>query len=185
MKLTVYSTVKDNSTVAVATDRVWPKCPLSGKWSEDGSFLEVTYTGYLDDAGLPVPFTKKYPKDIVKALELTVREYTGLDAFVVQKDLSGLGRSPAPGNPVDTNSDAYVVAKSTVLAKVLTTSWNRKYTVDGVEKDLPCTPENIQQLPYSILMMLAVDGRLANGDSYSDKDLELLKNGSAPNTLSI
>jgi hypothetical protein len=57
--------------------------------------------------------------------------------------------------------------------------------VDGVEKDLPCTPENIQQLPYSILMMLAVDGRLANGDSYSDKDLELLKNGSAPNTLSI
>jgi hypothetical protein len=181
MEITVYSTVKNNSTVAIATDRDWPRSPLSGKWSEDRSYLEVTYTGDMEN-GIPIPYIKKYPKEAVRELKLTVREYTGVDAFIVQKDLSALGRSPAQGNPVDTSSDAFVVAKSMVLARVLVTDWNRTQIIDGIESKLSCTAENIQKLPYSILMMLAIDGRLANGDAYSDEELSTLKKDSAPNT---
>jgi hypothetical protein len=165
LKIKIYTTVKDESYVFIGSDKVGS--PYYAKELPDGSFDGVEFDVYGN------PVTKNYPGHIVRVWEFTFKTFTGRTQCDLERRLTSY---KVPG----TNSQPSTLTWTTQVAALLMQDWIRPDTGSAV---IEVDDNTVLDLPRSIFTGLMLDERLAQGNVYTDVEIEQEKNFSTANTL--
>ena len=165
MKIKIYTTVKDDSYVFIGSDKVGS--PYFVKGLPDGSFDGVEFDVYGN------PRATNFPGHIVRVWEFTFKTFTGRTQCDLERRLAAY---KVPG----TNSQPSTLTWTTQVAALLLTDWVRPDTGSAVIK---VDDNTVLDLPRSIFTGLMLDERLAQGNTYSEVELEQEKNSLTANTV--